>query len=163
MAKGARAVAAGAKGTAAGKPTKGRSTKPAAAAKGTGGGSAHPVTTGQVAEWLEARYHIMEVFYEDSRSAVHELIEESVRDKLEAVLMGAPPEGDPFLEAGSEIEKRFKQFLATDQMAKMGIPGIPTKAALMGINPRLKSGRGMPRPSFIRTGLYQSAFKAWVT
>jgi len=119
------------------------------------------VTTAQVARWLEDRYHIMEVFYEVDGGGKAGL-EESVQDAIENVLMGAPVAANPFLEATSEIQKRFKQFISNRTMETLGIPGVPTRAALMGVNSRLKKRRGKRRPSFRDTGLYQASFMAWV-
>lgn len=119
------------------------------------------VTTGQVARWLEDRYHVMEVFYEID-GGVHEALRESVADAMENVLMGAPVDANPFLGATSEIQKRFKQFISNRTMETLGIPGVPTRAALMGVNSRLKLRRGPRRPSFRDTGLYQASFMAWV-
>jgi len=119
------------------------------------------VTTAQVATWLEDRYHIMEVFYE-ADSGVLPLLRESVQDAMENVLMGAPVGANPFLEATSEIQARFKKFISNRTMETLGIPGVPTAAALRGVNSRMKKNRGPRRPSFRDTGLYQASFMAWV-
>jgi len=119
------------------------------------------VTTAQVARWLEDRYHVMEVFYEVD-GGVQDALRESVLDAMENVLMGAPVGANPFLEATSEIQKRFKQFISNRTMETLGYPGVPTRAALMGVNSRLKKRRGKRRPSFRDTGLYQASFMAWV-
>lgn len=132
------------------------------------------VTTAQVARWLEDRYHVMEVFYE-SDGGVLPLLRESMEDAMEDVLMGSPVGANPFLAATSEIQKRFKQFISNRTMETMGYPGVPTKAALMGISSRFKAHKsgiglvrrkgsvaGVRRPSFRDTGLYQASFMAWV-
>lgn len=119
------------------------------------------VTTAQVAGWLEDRYHVMEVFYE-SDGGVVDLLRESMEDAMENLLMGAPVGASPFLEATTEIQSRFKQFISNRTMEMLGIPGVPTQAAIMGVNSRLKKRRGPRRPSFRDTGLYQSSFMAWV-
>lgn len=137
-------------------------------------GVARTVTTGDVAEWLEDRYHVMEVFFEDD-GGVLALLEESVQDSIEDLLMGAPSDGNPFAAGTSTIESRFKRWLSNGSIERLGIPGVPTRAALMGISSRFKAGRngglvqrrgksvmGVRRPSFIDTGLYQASFKAWV-
>jgi len=51
------------------------------------------------------------------------------------------------------------------EVEKLGIPGVPTKAALRGVNHRLKHPyrRRGARPSFVDTSLYMSSFKAWAT
>ena len=67
-------------------------------------------------------------------------------------------------EAESEIETAFKLFLGQQEMNGV-VPGVPTKAALKGVNHRMLhpyAKRG-PRSSFIDTGLYQANFKVWMT
>jgi hypothetical protein len=123
---------------------------------------ASTVTTGDVAGWLENRYGVMQAFATVHEKDVAADLEKSVVGALESFMLGAPAQLDPFGSATSSIEDRFKQFLSTREVETVGIPGVPTQAALMGINRRLKSGRGPRRPSFIDTSLYQSSFKAWV-
>ena len=56
----------------------------------------------------------------------------------------------------------MKQFISSGEMEKLGYPGVPTKAALMGVNHRLKKKRGPRRVSFIDTGQYQANLTNWV-
>jgi hypothetical protein len=44
-----------------------------------------------------------------------------------------------------------------------GMPGVPTRRALDGISKRLKNKKGDPRASFVDTGTYQAAMRAWVS
>lgn len=125
-------------------------------------GSTGMPTTGDVAVWLENKYHIMESFYELRKVAVIKDLQESVQGKLEDIMMGAPVDGSPFLQGTSAIADSFKKFLSSSEIEGLGIPGVPTQAALDGVNHRLKSGKGPRRPSFIDTGLYQASFIAWV-
>ena len=119
-------------------------------------------TTGDVAGWLEDRYHVMEIFGELHIGDIAKSLESSVAGALESLMAGGPSTLNAFGSATSEIEDQFKQFLSNKEMDALGYPGVPTQAALEGINPRLKRGRGPPRPSFIATGLYQANFRAWV-
>jgi hypothetical protein len=81
---------------------------------------------------------------------------------FETRAMGGPVV-DPYASAGQNIENAFRQFLSLKEMDKLGVPGVPTQAALEGRSKRFKSGKGpAPRPSFIDTGQYQSTFRAWV-
>lgn len=125
-------------------------------------GSASTVTTGDVAEILEQKYHIMEVFVDRHEEQIGDILANSMAGELENVLMGAPPANDPFGAATSAIEAEFRAFLDRDEMAEASVPGVPTKAARMGVNHRLKKKRGAPRQSFIDTGLYQASMIAWV-
>lgn len=129
-------------------------------------GRTRSVTTGDVAGWLEDRYHVMEVFYHQHDAFVARSLEKSLAGTMESLLMGAPATIDPFGAGTSAIEDRFKRFLSQREMERLGVPGVPTGAALRGVSHRTKSGytRGRKRrPSFIDTGQYQADFKAWVT
>jgi hypothetical protein len=122
------------------------------------------VTTGQVAGWLEDDYHVMEIFFELHKAdIVAPALEEGLRDTLESLLMGAPSTIDPFGASMSVIESGFRKFLDKREMEGLGIPGVPTQAALQGKSKRFKRNRGPRRPSFIDSGLYQANFKSWVT
>jgi hypothetical protein len=117
-------------------------------------------TTGDVAEILEARYGIMETFFNAHSRDIVQAMEGSLSGTLENLLLGAPTAGASFGAATAEIEREFRQFLSNREMD--GMPGIPTQAAMMGVNRRLKVRRGAMRPSFVDTGLYQQSFTAWV-
>lgn len=125
-------------------------------------GSAGSQTTGDVAQWLENRYHVMEVFFRENEEEIASAMEGSVSAALESALMGGTAL-DPLGAATSKIEDRFKTFLSTGEMERLGYPGVPTEAARRGVNHRLKNpGRlRAARPSFIDTGLYQASFHAW--
>lgn len=123
------------------------------------------LTTGDVAEILEDKYHVMEVFYEVHKDDVAKDLEESVAGALETIMMGGPSDIDPFGGATSKIDERFTDFLTNREMEKLGYEGVPTQAALEGVNHRLKhpyAKKNKRRPSFIDTGLYQASFKSEV-
>lgn len=127
--------------------------------------TAGTVTTGDVAGWLENRYHILEHFWQAHGAEVAADLEKSLQGAVESLFMGAPVQHDPFGTGTNEIEKRMKAFLSTQEIERIGFPGIPTKAALRGVSHRKKHPyrKGNPRrPSFIDTGLMQSSYKAWV-
>lgn len=123
-------------------------------------------TTGDVAEILEDKYHVIEFFYEDlGGELIAGALENSVLGAIESVVLGAPVDSiRPTAEAEGEIEAAFRHFL--DQREMDGhAPGVPTAASVAGVNhrflhPYAKSNKS--RPSFIDTGLYQANFKAWV-
>lgn len=130
---------------------------------------AHPAgseTTGDVATWLENKYHVVETFYELHEQQVIDTVTESVSDAVEALMSGAPiATVNPFSPGAlSDIQSAFKQFLSNREIEALGIPGVPTQAALDGISHRFKNRRNPKgrRPSFIDTGLYQASFIAWM-
>jgi hypothetical protein len=123
-------------------------------------------TTGDVAEILEDKYHVMEIFAAENEQFIADALADGLEGALESLLMGAPPSLDPFGTGTSKIDGRFKEFLSLQEIEKLGYPGVPTQAALRGVNHRLKRPylRSNPRrPSFIDTGLYQASEKSWVT
>ena len=124
------------------------------------------VTTGDVATFLENRYHLMEIFWELHKDEIADDFANSVAGSIETLLMGGPANLDVMGTATSKLEDRFKQMLSQRELDTIGIPGIPTAAAEAGVSHRHKSGftkNRTPRPSFIDTGLFQASFKSWVT
>lgn len=122
------------------------------------------VTTGDVAEFLEAKYHPMETFSEvHMEDLIIPSLEDGIRGSLESLLMGAPPSLNVFGTATDKIRKGFDDFITNKEMESLGIPGVPTKAALDRRSARFKKGKARrQRPSFVDTGLYLDSFMAWV-
>jgi hypothetical protein len=134
------------------------------------------ITTGEVAEDLERRYGIMDAFIKAYSDDIGRDIENSLKGAFETMAMGGNVGQSNYSAATSDIEAKFKNFLSSQEVEAVGISGVPTKAAQLGVRHRYKNpygrtvGRGAnkifvqnpPRPSFIDTGLYQASFKAWV-
>ena len=136
------------------------------------------VTTFQIATWLEEKYHIMETFYNlHQNDVVLASIENSLKGALENLALGGPLNDNMYQSAGDKITSSFKLFLSASEIESQGIPGVPTQAALDGVNHRMKNPYGKwvkrgkkkkfvrnpRRPSFIDTGTYQSTSISWVT
>lgn len=135
--------------------------------------SASTVTTGDVAGWLENKYHVMEIFYEQHADDIvgKELIN-SLQGYVQSLMQGAPLTIDPFGTATSKIEDGLKQFIISGEMDSLGYPGVPTKAAQdrsagRRRGARFKSARatatGQKAVSFYDSGLYEGSIKSWVT
>jgi hypothetical protein len=118
-------------------------------------------TTGDVAEWLERRYHVMEFFAKKYEAKIGDLLADSMRGAIENLMLGAPASNNPFGTAESKIEETFRKFLDNREMD--GQPGVPTKASLKGVSLRFKRKRGPVRPSFIDSGQYQTNMRAWMS
>jgi hypothetical protein len=126
--------------------------------------------TGDLAEMLEEKYHVMETFYNMNESTINGYLTDAFESAFEAAAMGAPA-GDPFHAAAAKIETRFKEALSAKEFDRK-IPGVPTQASLEGTSQRFKKAKERKgkkrrskrpgRPSFIDTGIYQSSFKSWV-
>ncbi|HAW3351299.1 TPA: hypothetical protein ACGSHR_002887 [Escherichia coli] len=118
-------------------------------------------TTGDVAEYLEEKYQIMQMFFDRYGSDIADLMSNDLAASLENMMAGSPPSNDPLAESMSRIHDLFVAFLDNQEMD--GMPGVPTRRALLGISKRFKEKRGEPRASFIDTGTYQAAMRAWVS
>lgn len=129
-------------------------------------------TTYEVASILEGKYGIFQAFFDANKEKVAGYLEQSVAGALETLMMGGPKSATPFARGEAQIEGRFKEFLALQEVERIGIKGVPTQAALDGVshrfkNPRFENKRGKKvkrkrRPSFIDTGLYQANMRAWM-
>jgi hypothetical protein len=121
-----------------------------------------PRTTHQVASFLEARYGVIERFAGDHEKKIRQMAREQAERHARAVVKGREPSLQPMLD---EIKRDFKSYILRKALDGR-VRGVPTKASLMGVNHRLRHPyrKGNPvRPSFFDTGLYVSAFKAWVS
>jgi hypothetical protein len=120
-------------------------------------------TTGDVAEYLENKYHPMEIFWQLHGQEVADDMAGGLAGSLESLMMGAPPTHDPFGTAMSRTEERFKSMISSGELERLGYPGLPTEAAKKRRSLRFKAKKKSgPRPSLVDTGLYQASFKSWV-
>lgn len=128
-------------------------------------GVSKSITTGAVAEILEAKYSLAEKFFEGNKSWITNEINKSLELGFEAVMTGAPLSHDPYGAATAKIEEAFKDAISLREFDNF-IPGVPTKASLDGVNHRLahpfSKSNPKPRPSFRDTGLYSANIKVWV-
>ena len=118
-------------------------------------------TTGDVAERLEEKYRIMQTFFDRYGNEIADLMSKDLAANLENLMAGAPLSRDPLAESMSRVHDLFVAFLDNEEMN--GMPGVPTRRALLGISKRFKNKKGDPRPSFIDTGTYQAAMRSWVS
>lgn len=135
------------------------------------------VTTGDVAGWLEDRYHIMRTFLELNEGFIGQCLIDAASGAIESIAQGRPVPGlnaelNTRLDArqlfgssvNERIEERFRDFLDAGEMNRYLPPTQQSQAAAQGINHRKKNpNTGQGRQAFIDTGLYQAAFRAWMT
>ncbi len=132
------------------------------------------VSTGDVAEFLEAKYDVMGNFVGLHMPEIVQFVEISVGEALDSLLMGAPTTLNPFGQAAEDIKQIFTTYIDQEEIAQTGETGVPTQAAIDGVRTSLKKKkeikgrkyrsrvRGTRRPSFDDTGLYRDSFIAWV-
>lgn len=116
-------------------------------------------TTYEVASELEHRYRLFTHFFNMHQNEISEEIGSEIAYSLiNKIEHGADSNEDLNLEQTKLI---FNKFLENRELDGK-VPGVPTMAARLGVNSRLKKKRGNPRPSFIDGGLLKSTFHAWV-
>jgi hypothetical protein len=108
-------------------------------------------TTGEVAEILESKYGIMDVFYEMHGQDVAD----DVARAAERALKSNKPLADGV--DVSNIKRVFRSFIMGREMDGRA-PGVPTQASLD--RPRK---RGKSSPSFVESGMFLRNFTVWVT
>ena len=107
----------------------------------------------------------MDVFWEEHQGAIIGAFEKTMLGAIENLGAGAPAGNNALAEAGGDIETLFHKFISNQEMDGMQ-PGVPTKAALAGVNHRLAHpyAKANPaRPSFRDTGMYLQSFRSWMT
>lgn len=119
-------------------------------------------TTAQVANILEAKYDVMQTFFDLHQDEIVDSLIESLDGQMDNILNGAPESSNPFADSEAEIEELFKFTYLEQGEIEGKVSGTPTQAAINRRSARFKSGKGKSgRPSFIDTGLYEKSFKAW--
>ena len=125
-------------------------------------------TTGEVAEILEAKYHVMRVFAELHGQDMADAITKDLANSMDALLNGEKISKVPLQSAMNQIESDFRDYLSADEWQKT--TGQAIAAAQNGVSHRFKNKNNVPskgkvrgaRPAFIDTGLYQRSFRAKV-
>lgn len=119
-------------------------------------------TTAMVANFLEAKYHVMETYVTVHQADIFRALNNSIEGALEDLFSGAPMR-DPFQDATAEITSGFRLFLSTGEMERMGVAGVPTEASIKRRSLRFKKKQTNGyRPSFIDTSTYELSFRCWV-
>ncbi len=136
-------------------------------------GPIQPTTTGDVAEILEANYHVMRIFFQENEEFIGDCLVDAMAGAIESMAMGRPVFTRDIatklndrvitgLSVNGKIEERFRDFL--DMGEATAVSKQIVAAADAGVSHRKKSPTSQdndPRPAFIDTGLYQASFRAW--
>lgn len=116
------------------------------------------VTTGEVADFLEKKYHVMRVFVELHGADVANELGFAVAERMESILQGNPSQGGLNLPV-DKIGLMFRKYLDAGEWEQTS--GQQIAAAKVGISHRMKGKkRKGKRVAFIDTGLYQQSFEA---
>lgn len=126
------------------------------------GGEKTGMTTGDLAEGLEQEYELYSGFVELHQQDITDALTDSMQDALDAIIGAGVALPNPFAAAEQQVVVMMKRFFDNEEIAKLPRAGVPTKAALDGVNHRLKQRKGQRRPSFIDTGALRNASDAWI-
>ena len=127
-------------------------------------GTPPDTSTGEVAGYLEDKYHIIEIFFEERQEKISKWMAEAISHQIADLLSGAQPNRDPLFSAMQKIELEFRMFLDSDEISSILPTKLQSQAAIAGVTHRRKSGYtkgNVSRPLGIDTGLYQASFRAW--
>ena len=106
-------------------------------------------STVDVASILEAKYHVLEFFFDLYYDQILEIFAEQVNEELIFEFSGGSPSRSDQPE--EQIAALFREFIEGGNVDRIGIVGTPTKAALR---------RG--GPSFWETGLFKDNARFWL-
>lgn len=123
-------------------------------------------TTGEVAEILEDKYHIMRIFYELNEQFIADKIADALGGALESLAQGKPYSPAMLKPALPKVDERFRDFLDRDEISKLMPASQQIIAAQKGVSHRKKqpyAKKNKPRPAFVDTGLYQASERSWMS
>jgi hypothetical protein len=121
-------------------------------------------TTVDVAEELEAKYGIVQKFYEmDGSDMLDDIIHDATEVAIESILSGKPAIINLPKVKLKEVEEKFRYNLSNRKYDGV-IGGVPTKASLLGISHLRQDPYAAKdsRPSFVDTGMYKESFRVKV-
>ena len=123
-------------------------------------------TTGKVANILENKYHVMEIFSIERHAKIETALTDAVAAAIDHVVMRKnSPISDIFFGATEQIAEQFRDFLDAGEVEKIMPITQPIAAAQMGVNSRKKAGvnaGNQARVAFVDTGLYRQSMRAWI-
>jgi hypothetical protein len=133
-------------------------------------------TTGEVAGYLEAEYHIMRTFLEVNEEKIADFLADAMAGQIETMAQSGVTSVfgksiDTQLGArvisgvsmNGRIEEKFRDFL--DAREWKTLSGQKVDAADAGVNHRKKRPTVKANPAraeFVDTGLYSASFRAWI-
>lgn len=122
-------------------------------------------STGDVAEILEDKYHIMRIFYELNEQFIADQLANSLAGSLESLAQGRAYNASLLKPALPKVDERFRDFLSSGEMSRILPATQQIAAAQKGVSHRKKqpyAKKNKPRQAFIDSGLYQASQRTWV-
>jgi len=121
-------------------------------------------TTGDVAGFLEDRYHVMRKFAEMNEDFIADTIADHFAGLIESVAQGKRVSAIDMTPAMSKIEERFRDALDSGEIHQSLPQEQQVSAATLKTSSRKKVIKpDESRQAFIDSGMYQASFRAWIT
>lgn len=121
-------------------------------------------TTGDVAGYLEDRYHVMRIFLELNEGFIHERIVNNVAGAIESIAQGNRVPKLDLRPAMDEIQERFRDALDSGELHQVLPKSQQVSDETLKTSARKKAiKQDESRQAFIDSGLYQASFRAWVS
>lgn len=120
-----------------------------------------PTTTAKVARILEDQYHVMESFYELHKREIHEALNDAVLGAVGDMLADAQPRFNLPLDT---IKRQFNDYLDSGEWEQVSGQYIEAAHNRHRVHHRDGSTEMSRRSNraFVRTGLYEQSFRAWI-
>lgn len=116
-------------------------------------------TTGDVAEWLENKFGVMQIFADDNQAKIAAYLEDGLAGAMESVLAGAPENFDVFGSAMNKIKARFSDFI---DLEESGVVTKAKQAPKSGPRKKRQYRKVDAKTTFVESGGYRNSFMAWV-
>ncbi|HET8686810.1 MAG TPA: hypothetical protein VFM18_09110 [Methanosarcina sp.] len=115
-------------------------------------------TTGAIAEILEEKYNVMQIFFDLHEKDIAKDLEDGIAGALENAFAGGKV--NLFAEAMGKTEDRFRKYL---DYQEHGISLKKMLAPKAGPRHKMQYKKVEKTTAFISTGLYRLNMKAWIT
>ena len=117
------------------------------------------ITCGEVAEILEGKFDVMQIFANMNEAKIAAFIEQGIADSIESKMMGAPDDLDMFGSAMEKIKDGFDEYIDQQQH---GIKLKKFNRPMAGARFKKQYRKVAKTLAFVDSGMYRSNFKAWV-
>jgi hypothetical protein len=114
-------------------------------------------STGQVMDYLESKYGLIEAFIEEEKDLIASIIEKAAVKAIKNDTKMTIPASDC-----RKLESLFKESII-GQRFDGKVPGVPVHAAIVGVSHKYLHpfAKRAARPSFMDTDLFRRNFKVW--
>lgn len=121
-------------------------------------------TTGDVAGYLEDRYHVMRKFAEMNEDFIADTIADHFAGLIESVAQGKRVSATDMMPVMPKIEERFRDALDSGEIHQSLPAEQQVSESTLKTSSRKKViNQDASRQAFIDSGQYQASFRAWIT